>query len=208
MRIVLRDYLIVTSNIDPVAPRARSRMRAAAAGTTTPTRPATCCAGSPMSPSRSWPPGSAHRNTGPLRRRPGGRSDHGPHRGRREPACGLLPRHAGRRTPDRARRLRCRPSPTRSSTSRCPARGIVGLHAQGSDQMAKAGIYDLRVPPRRRPHADPPPLEDLRAGQVSTPRPSIAATPPPGAPRRARRPRRKFEARIARAAERRVARVG
>ena len=49
----------------------------------------------------------------PLLGGPGGRPDHGPHRGGREPAHGLLPRHAVRGDQARSHRPRCTPSPTR-----------------------------------------------------------------------------------------------
>ena len=90
--------------------------------------------------------GDAHRapQHRPLLGRPGRGPDHGPHRGRREPAHGLLPRHPGRGDQARAvgggprdrrrgpRASRCRAPASRASCARRP-------------QIAKAGIYDLRV---------------------------------------------------------------
>ena len=90
--------------------------------------------------------------------------------------------HGGPRA--RARARRCARSPTRSSTSRCRAAIIPGF-ARKAVQMAKAGIYDLRI------HHDDVVTPLLRhwgvwSSRVSTPTARRPATswPPP---RRARR---------------------
>ena len=116
--IVLRDYLTVTRNIDPVLLE-RGRMTQLQQGydhdvAVDPARPRL----------RRLPgAGDAHRPSQhrALLGRPGRGQDHGPHRRRREPAHGLLPRHPGRRHARSSRRRRSGPSSTRSWPSRCPA---------------------------------------------------------------------------------------
>ena len=118
--IVLRDYLTVTRNIDPVALE-RGRMTQLQTGL----RPRRT--GYAPRPGLRHVPGARdadrppqHR---PLLRRPGRRPDHGPDRRRREPPHGLLPRHPVGRARRSSRRPPSGRSSTRSSPSRCPAPG-------------------------------------------------------------------------------------
>ena len=88
--IVLRDYLTVTRNIDPVLLE-RGRMTQLQQGydhdaPIDPARPRL----RRLPGARDADRPSQHRA---LLGRPGRRQDHGPHRRRREPAHGLLPRH-------------------------------------------------------------------------------------------------------------------
>ena len=59
-----------------------------------------------------------------------------------------------------------------------PGAGIPSFLRKAA-QIAKAGIYDLRGPPRRGPDADPQPLADLRADRASTPPPRMPAAASP-----------------------------
>ena len=88
--IVLRDYLTVTRNIDPVMLE-RGRMTQLQQGYDHD------CPDDAARPRLRRVPGARDADRpsqhGTLLGRPGRRPDHGPHRGRREPAHGLLPRH-------------------------------------------------------------------------------------------------------------------
>ena len=139
--IVLRDYLTVTRNIDPIMLE-RGRMTQLQQGYDHASP--TTLRGLAYVAFQELATRIAHRNTGRLLRRPGRRQDHGPHRRGREPAHGLLPRHPGRRAEDPAvgRRARHR---RRGPRLRDAGRRHPGLHPQGGRRSRRPGIYDLRV---------------------------------------------------------------
>ena len=139
--IVLRDYLVVTRNIDPIALE-RGRMSPAPEGLR-PGRP-----GHPPRPGLRRLPGAGDPDLAPQHRslfgRSGGRPDHGPDRRRREPAHGLLSRHHVRRA------IAIEPSAAVCAivdevlAFQMPGAGIPGFVRKAA-QIARAGIYDIRV---------------------------------------------------------------
>ena len=99
--IVLRDYLVVTRNIDPVSlERSRMNMIQAAYNHDD---DGNVLRGLAYVAFQELATRISHKQHRPLLGGPGGRPDHGPHRGGREPAHGLLSRHAVRG--DRARSI-------------------------------------------------------------------------------------------------------
>ena len=97
--IVLRDYLTVTRNLDPIALE-RGRMTQLQQGYDRDT--IDTLRGLAYVAFQELATRISHRNTGRYSRGPGGRQDHDSHRGRREPPHGLLPRHPRRRAEDPA----------------------------------------------------------------------------------------------------------
>ena len=183
--IVLRDYLTVTRNIDPVALE-RGRMTQLQQGydhdsPDTLARPRLRHLPGAGDPDRA----SQHRA---LLGRPGRRPDHDPDRGRREPAHGLLPRrHRGRARP----RAVGRGARDRRRGPRLPDAGRrdPGLRAQGGPDREGRDLRHPR-PSRRGPAADPASLADLRADQPRRDRGGRpdAAGRAPGQARRCRAP--------------------
>ena len=142
--IVMRDYLVVTRGVDPVAleearmihmtnglrvARRAQRRRSAALGRV-----------------RDVPgtrdPGLAPQHRQGLRRPD--RRPHAPaHRRRREPAHDLLPQHLRRGAGPRRRTRRSRPSRDIVTNFQMPGAGMPNFRRNGV-LMAKHGIYDLR----------------------------------------------------------------
>ena len=103
--------------------------------------------------SRSWRRGTRIA-TRPGTRTTRSRSDHGPHRGRREPACGVLPGHhsAALEWPSAA----VQAIVDEVIDFQIPGAGIAGFTRKAAI-IARAGIYDLRGHRDDVLHADPPP---------------------------------------------------
>ena len=156
--IVLRDYLTVTRNIDPIMLE-RGRMTQLQQGYDHASP--TTLRGLAYVAFQELATRIAHRNTGRYSDDPGGRQDHGPDRRGREPAHGVLPRHPRRRAEDPA--LGGGPGDRRRGPRvRDAGRRDPGVHPQGGADRQGRDLRPAR-PPRRGPDADPAPLAHLRA---------------------------------------------
>ena len=177
--IVLRDYLTVTRNIDPVALE-RGRMTQLQQGYDH--DPIDTLHGLAYVAFQELATRIAHRTPAVLGGSRGGQ-DHGPHRDRREPAHGLLSRHPQRRAAGRAVGA-VRAIVDEVLAFQMPGAGIPGFIRKAA-QIAKAGIYDLRI---HRDEVLLPIIKHWRIFELDRPRCRRGGSAPPArrAPRQAR----------------------